>query len=233
MRRIKELVNIFGSFWPIFSIFFLILASIFNKTSYKGIIYLFGLIIVVVIWNLVFWFRDSKTDENLESSETGTLICNLSTLNILNFYEVLAATDLTINIRPIAYVYPLSTPVLWYTNLYLILTLFHGKHRPGPNVVILAIFIIGSLCNILSNISFSGCITRASNVSATNIGFGIFFGVMVGIGVGVAWFFTISAAEPSLLFSDILYQNNAICKLNVDRKYQCQLYQNEEFKGNI
>jgi hypothetical protein len=65
MKNTQDLGKIIGIYYPPFIVLFLLIASFFNSTFLKGIIYLVGLLPVFAIWALN---NKDKTPEHINSS---------------------------------------------------------------------------------------------------------------------------------------------------------------------
>lgn len=201
----EQLFQSIGSFWPIFSIFFLVIASAFNNSLVKGLFYLTGAVFIWLFWSIYIYFTQIPV-----SDEKQSYIFSLTSLNFLygNWNNIDANTINT----------PLSPLLVWFTNTYIIFTMFFSSNtKPSPNVVYISALIIGTLCNIYA-------------LSVQNrqplLFLKYFILGIIGVVMGILWFGLSNTDPKKLLFTDILYQNNQLCKLNNQNKYTCQFYQN-------
>ena len=242
-RIVGNLINMVGSFWPSFLIFFLIMASLFNHSINKGVIYLLGLIFVWIIWSfLLILFRTlfSQNTNQSDESQSGYLLCQLSSLsflfNIIKEIPILGSSleGIQEGASSLLFLAPYSTPLVWFTNFYLFFILL--SESPGLNVFIVALLLLGSITNIVSTYGINQCFR---NYDYRNFLFNIAIGIIIGGGLGFVWYTIIKETDPNNLFSNILYQNEALCSLKNGKEnneagifnlvdYSCEVFHGDD-----
>jgi len=210
IRVFKQFLETIGTFWPIFSVMFLLISSLFNNSLVKGIFYFTGLFIIWLFWQLLLYaFRP-------DGRELNSFIFSITSLNFLNLTSV--------NTDSIMYI--LSPITVWFTNLYIFFTMIYSPIRkPGPNASFIGLIIAGTLCNIYS--TFYQKNTEGGNESNKNVFPLIYFCLsVVGVLFGILWFYLSNINPNKLLFTDILYQNSQLCNLDKNKNFTCQFYKN-------
>ena len=209
IRVFKQLLETIGTFWPIFSVMFLLISSLFNNSLVKGLFYFTGLFIIWLFWQLLLF--SIKPDG---SAVPNSFIFSISSLNFLNLTSV--TTD--------SIMYILSPITVWFTNLYIFFTMIYSSVRkPGPNASFIGLIIAGTLCNIYS-IFYQKNSTDVKSPNKNLFPLIYFCLSAVGVIFGILWFYLSNINPDKLLFSDILYQNSQLCNLDKNKNFTCQFY---------
>ncbi len=209
VRIFEQFIETIGTFWPIFSVLYLLVSSLFNNSIIKGLFYFTGLIIIWIFWQIYLWIKSLKRLKGETTSINNSFIYSITSLNFLNVISSINVNDINVSFSPMA---------VWFTNLYIFFTMIYSSVRkPVPNASFIALIIAGTLSNIYSLFKQNMKTDTAFSI--------IYFGLsVIGVLWGILWF-SLSNINPKLLmFSDILYQNSQLCNLNKNKNFTCQFY---------
>tara|TARA_B100001778_G_C18435679_1_gene559950 strand:- start:127 stop:783 length:657 start_codon:yes stop_codon:yes gene_type:complete len=183
---------------PFLLIFFFTLSSIFTGNILKGLIYLFGIVIVSGI---------SRFLQNIiksEQSQDASPFCNILPFPFVNTTEVGSI-----------YSSPyLNSSILGFTLTYVLYPMVLNKYTTNPSAIValIVLTIINSLVEYMNKCS--------------NIG-GIVMGILIGGIIGLIWYFLIiNSGYKNLAYFSEIVSNNIMCSKPSEQFYQCTYYRN-------
>ena len=196
---VANYVSFIGFFYPIFIVLFLVIASIFNGTILKGIIYLCGLAVSTIIWYL-----------------SGTLIGQSNSVeehgSVMNTYCYI----LNYGAEKNRYV-NLDSLITWFTLIYLLIPMLESSQI---NPYILTVLLIGTFYNMYVQYSL-GCIN-----SLLTLLLGACLGALFGALWFTLFWATDNGKNRRFLFYDELFSNNVVCSKPKKQTFKCSVYKN-------
>ena len=195
---VANYVSFVGFFYPIFIVLFLVIASIFNGTFLKGLIYLGGLGLSTIIWFISGSLAGGQTDNSNQPPPS-------SYCYILNYG---AGTNSFIN---------LDSLITFFTLTYLFIPMLESNQ---VNPYIITILLLGSFYNMYVQYSL-GCL-HSSTALIVGACIGILFG---GLWFALFWA-TDNGKNRKFLFYDELFSNNVVCSKPKKQTFKCSVYKN-------
>ena len=179
-----EITRLLITLWPLFLVSFLIFAAIINGIYIQGIIYFCGILLCILIWFFV-------------GSGGGFIdnpLCEINTFRILGYNFTIPH---------------INTVILWYTNAYIIASMFSNGTF---NSYIFSVLVFGSIINFF--------ILRKSNC----IDFPQFFiSAFVGSVIGILWFLGfLLSNNKTLLYLTQYIEKAKVCSVPKKQEFRCR-----------
>lgn len=195
---LTNVLQFISTMTPFLLIFFFTLSSIFTGNILKGLLYLFGIVIVSGISR--FLQNVIKTEQSHEASP----LCNILPFPFTNKTEI-----------GLIYTSPyLNSSILGYTLTYVLYPMILNKYTTNPSAIVALIV----LTVINSSVEY---INKCSNIS------GIVIGILIGGLIGLIWYFLIiNSGNKNLAYFSEIVSNNIMCSKPRDQFYQCTYYKN-------
>ena len=195
---VANYVSFIGFFYPIFIILFLVIASIFNGTLLKGLVYLGGLGISTAIWYLSGTLLGSFDDPTAAQEQINPY-CHILTTAMQNSH---------IN---------LDTIISFFTLTYLLVPMIESNQI---NPYILTILLAGTAYNMYVHHTLK-CVNSWSSL-LIGACLGIIFG---GIWFAIFWS-SDNGKNRRFLFYNELMSNNVVCAKPKKQTFKCSVYKN-------
>ena len=112
-----------------------------------------------------------------------------------------------------------STALYSYTFMYLFMAMYNSNIM---NYGVVIIFLILGAADAAVRL----------NYNCTN-GYGILYGLLVGGGIGTAWYFLFSSSSPQFLYFDEYVSNKVACSVPKKQDFKCQLYKDGQLVDSI
>ena len=149
---------------------------------------------------------------------SGILICLLFWFLLGNDYYINQAPLCrlsTIQLIGYNFIYPdLNTIILWYTNAFLLTSMIYTADF---NISIFSILFFGSLINALFLWRHDCIVWRA-----------LFYGIMLGIGIGIAWFLLFWLTDnKQLLYLSLFVEKTEVCTILKQQDFKCSFDKND------
>ena len=192
---VTNVVHIISLTSPILITFFILMLSLFN-VDIKGIIYLMGILITMLINRFVFM--------NLVKQERSP-------------DEALSCEIFTIFGDPFPYNSPASSSVfIAFTTMYLLLPMFSSNSPDNYNYPVIAFFL-----SLFCVDAYSKIMKRCNKLLSIMLGLGV--GLLFG---GLWYSLFKFTGNEEFLFMNELKSNRAICSKPSDQKFVCKVYKN-------
>ena len=186
---------------PYVLIGFFALMSLFNF-NFKGVIYIIGVILLLVLASLGFVIFENKAGVALTSTtplaEEPKLVCTIFGTTNPFFKNV-----------------PFGVLVYTYTFMYLLLPMIQTSSINYP--MLISLMLIGAVEVVVQSSAY-GCVEIRQ----------LLITIICSIIFGFMWSAFILYVEPDLLYHTDFTSDRAVCSMPSEQKFKCKVYKNGE-----